>query len=236
VRRESVDGALDRLRLRLDLFPYRAYQPLPWLGLHSATRAHGSESRLAAIKPVVERVGARSVLDLGSNLGWFCLSLASAGIAVVGVESDPSAYRTALLAARKSGLPNVGFLVMEIRPETVDLLPAADGTLMLSIWHHWVRAYGVDVADEIVRSIWARTRKVLLFDTGENEMPASWGLPQMKPTAKEWLAEYLKRTCAGCTVEHLGAHAAFTAEGLPCERNLFAAVRRTGDGDQPSAS
>lgn len=231
VRRDAVDGALDRLRLRLDLFPYRAYQPLPWLGLDSATRSDGSESRLAAIMPVLHRVGASSALDVGSNLGWFCLSLASAGIASVGVESSPPAYRTALLATRASKLSNVAQMIIEVAPDNVELLPRADGTLVLSIWHHWVRAYGAAGADQIMQAIWRHTRKALFFDTGELEMPASWGLPEMKPSPEEWIAQYLRRVCEGATVEYLGLHAAFTPEGEPCARNLFTAVRPGAEPD-----
>ena len=41
-RRASVDRALDRLRLRIDSFPNRIYQPMPWLGIRRATRGEGT--------------------------------------------------------------------------------------------------------------------------------------------------------------------------------------------------
>jgi hypothetical protein len=66
---------------------------------------------------------------------------------------------------------------------------------------------------------------VLFFDTGESEMPASYGLPSMTPDARAWLEDYLGRTCGGGRVEHLGRHRAFDPEGGPVERNLFAVVR-----------
>jgi hypothetical protein len=66
----------------------------------------------------------------------------------------------------------------------------------------------------------------MFFDTGEDEMPPSFGLPEMTPDTRTWLEGYLSSTCAGSEVRHLGTHAAFDADGNPCRRNLFAVVRR----------
>ena len=103
--------------------------------------------------------------------------MATAGIAAVGIENEPGAYRTAVFGAERSGLDNAGFLAMAVTPKTLGVLPAVDATLFLSIWHYFVRAYGLDEATRMLGAIWARTGKVLVFDTGEREMDASFGLP-----------------------------------------------------------
>ena len=65
----------------------------------------------------------------------------------------------------------------------------------------------------------------MFFDTGENEMPASFGLPAMTPDARTWLERYLSDACpAGGASPR--APSAFDADGNPCERNLFAVVRK----------
>ena len=66
---------------------------------------------------------------------------------------------------------------------------------------------------------------MLFFDTGENEMTPDFGLPEMTPAARPWLAAYLAETCVGSRIEHLGTHAAFDPSGRPVERNLFAVIR-----------
>ncbi len=33
---------------------------------------------------------------------------------------------------------------LELRPDTIDLLPVTDCTLVLSLWHHLVREQGLD--------------------------------------------------------------------------------------------
>jgi hypothetical protein len=232
----DVNALVDWFRFRLDTFPRSPrfqrivppdHQALPWLDL-PGKRAAGSESRWRAIAPVVDQVEARTALDLGCNVGYFTFELARAGIATVGVESHPTFYRTALYASRRLGLPNVGILVLALAPETVDLLPAADAVLFLALWHHLVRSHGLDEATAILEAVWARTRRVLVFETGEDEMPASYGLPRMTPDSTTWLSGFLARTCEGAEVSHLGMHAAVAPDGTDCERNLFAVVRRPG--------
>jgi hypothetical protein len=77
----------------------------------------------------------------------------------------------------------------------------------------------------MLEGIWEGTRKVLFFDTGENEMTPEYRLPPMLPDPASWLSTYLAETMPGSRVEPLGTHAAFDPSGRPCERNLFAVIR-----------
>jgi hypothetical protein len=227
VTREALDDVLDRVRLRIDTFPEGLYQPVPALPTR-ASRGTGSESRWSAILPVVEEQEVCSAVDIGACEGYFSLNLAAAGVPTIAVESVPRNYRTALLAVRRSGTSDVGVLAMQVTPENAGTLPAADCVLCLSVWHHFVRAYGLANATTMLAAIWRQTRKVMFFDTGENEMTPDYGLPAMTPDARSWLAAYLEETCPGSRAEHLGRHRAFDPSGNPCERNLFA-VFRTGE-------
>jgi hypothetical protein len=229
VDRKKVDGGIDLLRLRLDTIPHGLYQPvasLPrWAGV---TRAEGSESRWKAILPVLRRSGATTAVDIGANAGYFTIQLAHAGVATVAVEGDPINYRTAIMAVRRSGVPNAGVLALSIDQDNHWMVPNSDCSLLLSVWHHLVREGGIDYADELLAAIWAKTGKVLFFDTGEQEMPPEFGLPRMSPDPRTWLEGHLAQNCPGSEVEHLGVHAAFDAEGRPAQRNLFAVHRTAG--------
>jgi FkbM family methyltransferase len=224
--RTRVDEAIDLFRLRLDTFPDGIYQPVPslpsWLGV---TRAEGTESRWRAMSDVLDRVPVRTGLDIGANVGYFCVQLASRGVHTIALEPEPRVVRIALLAVRRSGLENLGVLSLAVGPDNLDMVPPSDCVVYLSVWHHMVRWHGEEKATAMLAEIWNRTGKVLFFDTGEKEMPPDYRLPDMGPDAREWLADYLGRTCAGGTVEHLGLHGAFDAVGAPCERNLFAIIR-----------
>ncbi|MFE1287095.1 hypothetical protein [Streptomyces sp. NPDC058751] len=223
--RRKLDDAIDLFRLKLDALPSGVYQPVPGVPVRKAKRSVGTGSRWTAMAPVVERLGVGSALDVGANVGYFPIKLAERGIPAVALEADPKCVRTAMTAVRRNRLDNVAVMDLELSPETVVLLPATDCTLLLSVWHHMVRELGLEVATDLLRGLWDRTGKVMFFDSGEDEMPESFGLPRMVPTPDVWLTEYLLKSCPGSRVEHLGRHRAFDAAGLPTDRALFAVIR-----------
>ncbi|PKT70245.1 hypothetical protein CW362_25550 [Streptomyces populi] len=223
--RRKLDDVIDLVRLKLDALPDGIYQPVPGIPVRKAKRSVGTGSRWAAMEPVVERLKVESALDVGANVGYFPIKLAMRGIPSVALESDLKCVRTATTAVRRNRLDNVAVMSLEFRPDTLALLPATDCTLLLSLWHHLVRESGLDTATRLLRGLWSRTGKVMFFDSGEDEMPESFGLPRMVPTPDVWLTEYLLKSCAGGRIEHLGRHRAFDAEGLPTDRALFAVIR-----------
>jgi hypothetical protein len=225
VSRDGIDNVLDHIRFRIDTFPHGVYQPVRSLPGGRATRGAGSESRWEAMLPVVRERAVESAVDIGACEGYFSIMLGEAGIPTIALEGAPGAARTAAFAVRRSGLEDVGVLTLSLTPDNVLAVPASDCTVCLSIWHHFVRFYGLDAATSMLGTIWERTGKVLFFDTGEDEMTPEYGLPTMEPDARAWLAAYLAETCPGSRVEHLGTHAAFDPSGQPCERNLFAVIR-----------
>ena len=225
VTREGVDSVLDHIRFRIDTFPHGIYQPVASLPRIRATRGGGSESRWEAIFPVVREQAVETAVDIGACEGYFSIMLGEAGITTIALEGDPAVARTAAFAVRRSGLEDVGVLALALTPGNVVAVPASDCTLCLSIWHHFVRYYGLEATTGMMATIWSRTGKVLFFDTGENEMTPEYGLPEMTPDARSWLAGYLAETCEGSRVEHLGTHAAFDPSGRTVERNLFAVIR-----------
>jgi hypothetical protein len=225
VSRQAIDDLFDAVRFRIDTFPQGVYQPVPSLPVRSATRGIGSESRWQAILPVVREHVVESAVDIGACEGYFSIMLGEADIPTIALEGNPTNYRTAIFAVRRNRLENVGVLALELNPDNVVAVPASDCTLCLSVWHHFVRYYGLEGASGMLERIWDRTSKVLFFDTGENEMTPEYGLPAMTPDPRSWLTAYLAETCPGSRIEHLGTHLAFDPTGRPCERNLFAVIR-----------
>jgi hypothetical protein len=225
VSRDAVDAVVDRLRFHIDTFPFGLYQPVSSLPGARATRAHGSETRWEAMRPVLEANSVGGAVDIGACEGYFSLMLAEAGVSTIALEGKPANFRTTLYAVRRSGLANIGVLALVLTPENVEMMPSADCILCLSIWHHFVRSYGLEAATAMLQAIWRKTGVVMFFDTGEEEMTPDYGLPEMTPDPHSWLGDYLGRTCAGSRVEHLGRHRAFDPEGGPVERSLFAVLK-----------
>ena len=233
LRRQRVDDWLDWVRFWVDTSPRMRgfrhlaptlYQPTPILGITDAARSRGSESRWAAMLTAIEAsaISEGTATDIGANTGYFSLELAELGFSVLAVEPDPPLYRTAIYASRKAKLyEQVAVAVMTVTPKTVDLLPTTDVVVFFSLWHHFVRSYGVARATWLLEQIWLKTRHLLFFETGESEMPESFGLPAMEPDSRAWLERFLVDHCPGGTVEHLGVHQAFDADRREATRNLF---------------
>lgn len=241
ISRDNIASALDDLMLRVETRKYivgrpgRMYQPLPWIGISDARRAAGTYDRMQAMRGFL---GSRKeptgvVLDVGCNTGFFSLSLMEDGYFVYGVDSQERNLRIAAAVSRR--IAGVGGFVpvrMKCDRQTVGYLPSADVTIVLSIWHHWVKHYGLDSATDILSTLWERTRSVLFFDSGEAEMPESYRLPYGSTDAREWLASYLANNCQGAYVVHLGRFSAAAPEGSridgPISRSLFAVARPQG--------
>lgn len=246
LRRKPLDDLLDWLRFRIDTFPRRlrlltflglpqldsagAYQDLPWVGLRTGRRRESTNTRWAEIEPVVRELDTRSAVDIGSNYGWFVFALGGLGIPTIGMEREARSLRVSRYALKKAPLAlPVGFLDGDVNPDSIELVPPADCILVLSIWHHFVRDYGLAETTRMMKGVWAKTGKVLFFETGESEME-NFGLPAMEPDARTWLGKYLSDTCSGSRVVHLGYHDAGLEpiRGTSFDRNLFAVVREEG--------
>lgn len=228
-----LDWVLDRARFFIDTRPQRtAYQPLPWLGLDHARRATGTRERWEVIRPELARVGTRTAVDIGCNFGYFTFQMARQGISVIAVESEPRSVRVLAESARRMRLDNVAVLQGHLGPTSVALLPAVDAVLFLSVWHHWVRAYGLDGATRMTQCLWSKCQKALFFDTGQSEMPATYGLPDMAGDDEAWLRSYLQGIAgAGGAVRKLGTFKCFGPGGnerhAVAHRALFMIERRT---------
>lgn len=223
--RRRFDSFVDAALFRFDNFPRADYHPTDD-GRPGARRAAGAQSRWDEIARLVrpDRV-VGTAIDIGCNGGFFTVGLARAGVTTVGIEREPKFRRTAATTLRRNGLANAGILDLDVTPTTVDVLPTVDLVLFLSVWHHMVRAYGLEVADGLLAGIWAHAGALMIFDSGEAEMPATWGLPDLGDDPAGWFAEHLATTCPASSVSTLGRHQAFAPDGTPCERTLFAVVR-----------
>jgi SAM-dependent methyltransferase len=187
------------------------YQPMPWLGWKSAARSDGTLSRFAAIEKVLTDANIREgvVLDVGSHTGYFSLALAERGFFAYGVESSNSRVYLSFLASQRlrgAFCP----VALKVARNNVEWLPSSDVTLCLSVWHHWVRNYGLDDATAILSSVFRKTRRFVFFDAGETEMGERYNLPYSPSAdAAKYLEDYLRSMPNVATVRRLGEHQAF---------------------------
>jgi hypothetical protein len=223
VTRSQLDDAFDQLRLRFDTFPDGLYQPVPALGVRISQRAAGCESRWRAIEPLLQRLKPATAVDIGANACFFSFKLAEQGCLVTAVESGPANVRTAVLAVRRSRQPRVAVMSLEITPQNLALIPHADATLFLAVWHHLTRAHGLQAATQMLSAIWTHTLRILIFETG----PVASAPADMH----KWLRKQLRSACPGGRVESLGLRPA-AAPGSP-RRELFAVIREPSHAVAP---
>lgn len=231
--RENFLYALDRVAMRIAtrkyllLGPVIAYQNLPWSGITGARRAAGSEARLEAMLESLGDEGTfpGSVLDVGCNVGFFSLSMAQRGLIAFGVDMDATALRVATISSRDLGQNSGPFVPihMACTPDSIPRLPDVDVVICLSVWHHWVRHSGLEIASANLIALWRKTKTAMFFDSGEREMPPHYNLPFGNKRPEEWLEQYLAELLPAANVRPLGRFSAFG----PGDHESTANVSRT---------
>src|SRR3954463_15312950 len=170
IRYRLQKQVLEPLQFRVDRLGPQPYQPLPWDEGRTAKRDRATRERWDAIERFLSesQLKPESALDLGCNIGFFSFSLAKAGIPTLGVEMDPRYFRIASYAAARMNDRPVTFLNLAVDYRTIRLVPTVDLTVLLAVWHHWVRNDGLDGASALLREVWRHTNRALIFESGEN--------------------------------------------------------------------
>ena len=162
---------------------YKDYQPLPWINKTSYKRNHSTLSRWDAIEKEI-KISGGSAMDIGCNLGFFVLSLAEKGFFTIGVDTQPGFKVYSEYAVKKADLHNAVFSTIEIAPDNigspksskyysntsfpVNSLPTVDIVIFMSVWHHWINAYGFVKSKHMLRILWEKTNYALFFESGED--------------------------------------------------------------------
>jgi SAM-dependent methyltransferase len=109
----------------------------------------------------------RSVMDIGSNLGFFTARAAALGKVAIGVEPSPRFVRRA--RRRLAGVQGFGFMQLEVSPETVVSLPEVDVTFRMSVFHLWVRFFGEDAAWAMVGALLSKAKRKFFFEPASRQ-------------------------------------------------------------------
>jgi hypothetical protein len=210
--RESIVRGLDKLIFRADttrfIFdrPKFDYQPIPWKGiLEAPIRGEATILRWKEMRKHIQKGTHKSLKDLGCCVGFFCISAADeCGMNAIGVDGNARYLRIARRSIPQGLEKNCHFINMMIDKETVEILPITDVTLCLSIWHHWAFHYGLEVATEILNTIWSRTTGTMFFESGEEEVAEEFKLDFNSQPAKKWYLDYLQKVLPQSRVEPIG--------------------------------
>ena len=219
-----------RLQARLSGLPL----PVRELGIARGSalthgKGEGTVLRWAAIeRELPEPPG--FALDIGSHSGFFSMRLAERGFIVLGFEPSRRLIRIAGAAADRVGQSSVAFAPIPIDPGNVQILPDADVVLVLSVFHDWCKAFGLQRSVEMLDGVWTKTRKVLFFEmpnTVENSsvrdvLPSMGASPD---AAAGYIADLLSGLADG--VVTLLGHFPTDFRGQGERRHLFVVRRRS---------
>ena len=145
-------GAIRSWIVSLD-FSDKLHQPSPGAEVKSGIRAtsgNGSGS-IAQLQQILPHLAESTVLDLGSNSGFYAYELARAGYHVTGVEPDPLLNKVAM--SIRVLHPDLDFSsVPDVFPGARGLAKSYDNVLCLSVFQQWARQMGFDPARKVLRN------------------------------------------------------------------------------------
>jgi len=203
------------------------YQPL--LGLEGQNIARNQVSirpcmnRWDAIRQHLPKNG--SAIDIGCQNGFFTMKLAQHGLATIGLERDEASFRVCQLVSLANDPLPAGFWHYDITSGSAAKLPVVDCIVCLSVFHNWVREFGFEEADRIMKVLASRTRSTMVFETGQNDQVQAWwatAMDFMGADPESWIRQYL-RDLGFDSVKHVGTFAG-TAKH-ESKRHLFVARR-----------
>lgn len=170
------------------------YQPIFGHPELSSGSSRGCFDRLETILDVVRRLRSQlgrqvRVLDLGCAQGFFSLSLAAEGCAVVGADYLLQNIEVCRALAAEQQSAGIEFIHGSIEDLVETMSPGQyDLVLGLSVFHHLVHQHGVAAVSDTIGRI-SRHVPVGLYELAVREEPVYWA-PSQPETARDLLASY----------------------------------------------
>jgi len=94
-------------------------------------------------------------LDIGCAQGYFTKKAAEEGLLTLGIDNNEAGLS---YAQKKWGFKsNLGFAHWDITPENVQQIPSADTILFLTVYHHFVKSFGVKNAKYLLNILGEKT-------------------------------------------------------------------------------
>ncbi|MAI28665.1 MAG: hypothetical protein CMP38_00510 [Rickettsiales bacterium] len=137
----------------------------------------------------------KSVLDIGSNIGFFTFKFAENNFLAHGIESDILSVLVSESIKQKNQVQNVFFSLETVDEVFIKKMPKYQIVNNLSVFHHWVKRYGDKKALRML-SYLVKHCDYMFFETGQvNEVDMEWSklLKFMKNDPESWVINTLKK-------------------------------------------
>lgn len=112
-----------------------------------------------------------SLIDIGCAEGYLTHKAAKKGLFSIGIDNDSEkieyaceqwTHQTSCLA----------FMQCDIGPEKIHEIPPADIILYLTVHHHWVREFGEDQTNKMVKTLAHKCNKLVFEPPGDRKLPS----------------------------------------------------------------
>lgn len=168
---------------------------------YQATERVDNEQRTEILR---QHISARdeNLLDIGCADGVLTRRLSKAGLFSIGIEQNELRLEKAQKKERFKN--NVRFIRYEITPENIHNLPSFDIVLLLTVYHHWGRNYGWDVAEGMLKQLAEKADK-LFFEPPGTELEAIDFDYQREDSIEEYYYKYIDDVFDGrVEIKHIG--------------------------------
>lgn len=156
-----------------------SYQPIPTTDFYDprAVRAKGCVERWGAICKILPMDKPQRILDIGCNLGYFCMMSVEAGHIADGFDADEEVIFWGNKVIEEYNIPNI-----KLWASSLDILQnlreipddSYDYVFYLSVHHHICAGLGIEEANEVFKEI-SRIAPNMIFDMGQsNEVDNGW--------------------------------------------------------------
>jgi len=108
-----------------------------------------------------------TIMDIGARKCFFSIKSLEYARYVVAVESDSRICRDVVNILYRENMGNILVMNMLITKDNVLLLPHADVTLFLSVYHQWVVEMGEPAAFDLLSALWDKTKKTMFFSMAD---------------------------------------------------------------------
>jgi len=96
---------------------------------------------------------------------FFSAKLSNRGLFTIGIEPNHARLNNAKRLYGEN--ERLAFMHSKITPATITDLPSVDVVLLLTVYHHWTRAFGQGPAEEMLRSLASKSDKIFFEPPGD---------------------------------------------------------------------
>jgi len=149
-----------------------------------------------------------SLLDIGCSEGYYSFRLADVADSIVAIDNVAKLILDCEKNRMQQGLKNIRFMTYGIVDFLNEELNNFDTILYMSVHHHIISQYGLDVASAVLRLISTRCDGSMFFDMGQKDENCPqhnwWHQLPSNDNQKQWLKHYLHNNTVFNKIENIG--------------------------------